>query len=75
MTFGMVSGENYAGEGVFRGTHTGPLAGPQGDVAPTGRKIEVKCAFFLKITPDGLVAEDRSYFDSAVMMSQLGLAE
>ena len=75
LTFGMVSGEHYAGEGVFRGTHTGPLASPQGDVAPTGRKIEVKCAFFLSITPDGLVAEDRSYFDSGVMMSQLGLTE
>ena len=75
LTFSMVSGEHFSGEGVLRGTHTGPLATPHGDIAPTGRKIEVKCAFFLNITPEGLVAEDRSYFDSAVMMSQLGLSE
>ncbi len=41
-------------------------ATPQGDIAPTERKIEVKWAFFLNITPEGLLAEDRSYLDSAV---------
>ena len=38
-------------------------------------KIEFGIAFVCKVTPDGLIAEDRTYFDSAVMMTQLGLAD
>ena len=74
-TLSMESGEHVFSEGVIRGTHSGPLASPQGDIAPTGRKMEFGYAFVGKITPEGLISEDRSYFDSAVMMSQLGLSE
>jgi predicted ester cyclase len=69
----MSSGEHFLGEGIFGGTHTGPLETPQGDIPATGRKVKVKFAFILDVTPEGLIAEDRSYFDSASMMSQLGL--
>lgn len=73
ITFSMASGEHFLAECIVRGTHAGPLASPQGDVPPTGRKIELKMAFVAKVTEDGLVAEDRTYYDSAVMMNQLGL--
>jgi steroid delta-isomerase-like uncharacterized protein len=72
-TFRMTSEDHYFTEGIARGTQTGPFATPQGEVAPTGRKIELRVAFVAKVTPDGLIAEDRTYFDTAVMMSQLGL--
>jgi hypothetical protein len=34
-------GEHAFAEVVARGTRTGPLAAPAGDIAPTGRAIEV----------------------------------
>ena len=71
----MASGEHAFAECVVRGTHTGPLKTPEGEVEPTDKKIEFGIAFVCKVTPDGLIAEDWTYFDSAVMMSQLGLAD
>ena len=69
----MACGEYFIYEGTWRGTHTGPLATPEGDVPPTGRKIEFRFAFIAKMSPKGLIQEDRTYFDSALMMQQLGL--
>lgn len=68
------SGKLVCGEAVFRGTHTGPLESPDGDIDPTGRKVEVPVAGFFDVTPDGLISEDRTYFDTAIMMTQLGLS-
>jgi len=75
VTLVMASGENIMVEGVIRGTHTGPFPTPEGDIPATGRKMELGFAGVLKVKPDGLIADDRTYFDSAVMMSQLGLNE
>jgi len=69
----MSCGEYFIYEGTSRGTHTGPLATPEGDIPPTGRKIEIRFAFIAKMNSEGLVQEDRTYFDSALMMQQLGL--
>ena len=71
----MDSGELFCCEGTFRGTHNGPLATPDGDIEPTDRKVEVNVAAFFVVTAEGLIAEDRTYFDSAVMMGQLGIGE
>ena len=71
----MEAGQLLSCEGVVRGTHNGPLATPDGDIAPTGRKVEINVAAFFEVAADGLIAEDRTYFDSAVMMSQLGLGD
>ena len=60
-------------EGVGGGTFTAPLATPEGEVAPTGKKVTLKVAFLAKISPDGLIAEDRSYFDNLTFMKQLGV--
>ena len=69
----MSCGEHFIYEGSWRGTHSGPLATPQGDVPPTGRKVEFSFAFIAKMNSEGLIQEDHSYFDSALMMQQLGL--
>ena len=66
-------GDTIICEGVGSGTFTGPLSTPEGDVPPTGKKITIKTVFFGKINADGLIAEDRSYFDNLDYMKQLGL--
>ena len=53
--------------GLFRTT-------PEGEIAPTGRKIEFRLAFFAKMNAEGLIQEDRTYYDTASMMGQLGLS-
>jgi predicted ester cyclase len=69
----MFSGDTIIFEGVCHGTFTGPLATPDGDVAPTGKSFKFPVVFLAKISPDGLIAEDRSYFDNLAFMKQLGL--
>jgi steroid delta-isomerase-like uncharacterized protein len=63
----------FAWEWVMRGTHTGPLVGPQGEVPPTGRRAEVRGCEVCRLDAQGLIYEARSYWDSASMMQQLGL--
>lgn len=67
------SSDTIVFEGVASGTFTGPLATPEGEVAPTGNKVSFKGVFIAKISPDGLVAEDRSYSDNLAFMKQVGV--
>jgi steroid delta-isomerase-like uncharacterized protein len=69
----LFSGETIIVEFLFSGTFTGPLATPQGELAPTGKSFKTRSVTFFKIAPDGLVAEDRTYFDNLDHMKQLGL--
>ena len=55
-------------EFVPSGTHQGELMG----IAPTGRKMSVPVCLVLEIR-DGKIYAEREYFDSAVMMQQLGV--
>ena len=67
------SGDTIIFEGVSHATFTGPMATPEGDVAPTGNSVNLRLVFLAKISPDGLIAEDRTYFDNLDLMKQLGL--
>jgi predicted ester cyclase len=60
-------------EGVMRGTHDGPLVSPEGEIPPTGKGIELRIVYILRVSPEGLVEEDRTYFDNVDFLSQLGL--
>ena len=42
-------------------------------VPPTGRRIELNMASFIRINAKGLIAEAREYYDSAKIFQQLGL--
>jgi steroid delta-isomerase-like uncharacterized protein len=66
-------GDTIIFEGVWTGTFTGPMETPEGVIQPNGNKVNLKAAFFAKINADGLIAEDRTYFDNYVYMKQLGL--
>ncbi len=60
-------------EFTFTGTHTGPLAGPGGQVIPgTNRPLRLEYAVVYKLK-GGEIAERREYFDLMGMMAQLGL--
>lgn len=64
-------GDTVFAEGVWSGTHTGPLATPDGELAPTGRRISI--AFVLVITVrGGRMARVRNYHDRLDVLEQLG---
>ena len=67
------AGEYAFAEVVARGTHTGPLATPDGEVAPTGRTIEVPFGVVMRAR-DGLLVEGREYYDAGTLLGQLGMA-
>ena len=69
----LISGDHITFEGVSRGTFTGPLATPEGEIPPTGRSVAIKFVFIAKVTQEGLIEEDRTYLDTAEYMRQLGL--
>lgn len=56
-----------------RGTHTGPLLTPAGEVPPTGRTVEFTVCEVWSVR-NGKVASLRNYQDAASIMRQLGLA-
>jgi steroid delta-isomerase-like uncharacterized protein len=71
----IIQGNHIAFEGIFSGTFTGPLASPEGDIPPTGRSVKAGFAFIGRVNADGLIEEDRTYFDNLDFMRQLGLIE
>ena len=68
----VVQGDNVIAEFTGRGTHTGPLKGPAGDIQPTGRRVEMACVESYRFR-DGKIAEARMYYDAFSMMRQLGV--
>jgi steroid delta-isomerase-like uncharacterized protein len=68
----LISGNYIILEGVSQGTFTGPLASPEGDIPPTGKSVKYKFVFIAKVNADGLIEADRTYYDTAEFMRQLG---
>jgi steroid delta-isomerase-like uncharacterized protein len=54
------------------GTHTAPLAGPAGEIPPTGRDIRIAAGNFWRVG-DGRITSYHIYFDQMGFMAQLGL--
>src|SRR5690348_16365543 len=65
-------GDQVVSEVLFKSTHTGPLASPTGTIAPTNKPIQFKV---MNITSfrNGLIQRERSYYDQADLMLQLGV--
>jgi ketosteroid isomerase-like protein len=61
-------------EGRFVGTHTGPLATPDGDVEPTGASVEVRFADVSRLR-GGKITSYHTYYDQLGLMTQLGLID
>jgi predicted ester cyclase/heme-degrading monooxygenase HmoA len=59
-------------EGRAAGTHTGPLRGSAGEIAPTGRRAEINFCGIYEFE-EGKVTSFHLYFDQAEMLRQLGV--
>ena len=59
-------------EGSFRGTHTGTLRSPDGDVPPTNKALDLKFVDIFRVA-DGKVVQHHVYFDRLDFAMQLGL--
>lgn len=57
-------------EGAFLGTHTGPFQTPDGELPPTGQRINVPFVQVVTVV-DGRANSIRVYFDRIEFMSQL----
>jgi predicted ester cyclase len=68
----VAQGDDAIAEFVGRGTHTGTLRGPTGDLPPTGRRLELSCVESLRFR-GGKLGEGRIYFDAFSMFTQLGI--
>jgi ketosteroid isomerase-like protein len=54
------------------GTHTAPLAGPDGELPPTGRAVRFPSSNHWRLR-DGQIVSYHAYFDLAGFMAQLGM--
>ncbi|MCF4123386.1 ester cyclase [Antribacter sp. KLBMP9083] len=62
-------------QGVFIGTHTEPLALPDGtSIPPTGKQIQVRAVDIATVS-DGKIVRHDFYFDQLEMLTQLGLSQ
>jgi predicted ester cyclase len=72
ITHAVVDGERCAFEALWTGQHTGPMAGPGGEVPASGRSISLPfCG--VAAARDGRISELTVYFDQMAMLAQLGL--
>jgi steroid delta-isomerase-like uncharacterized protein len=66
-------GDAFADEWVFVGTHTGPVALPDGTEVPaTGKRVEVQGMELVRVR-DGKIVADNLYYDNLAVAAQLGL--
>jgi ketosteroid isomerase-like protein len=71
----IVGGNDILSVVLLKGTHKGPLPGPQGELAATNKKIGYLALQHIITTPDGRsVAKERFIYDGGTFMSQLGLS-
>jgi predicted ester cyclase len=69
----ITDGDRVATAFTFRGTHTGPLAGAMGTIAPTGNRVELEMEL-VNWFRGGKVHRARETFDLVRLMDQLGVA-
>ena len=64
------SGEWVVVEFTVRGTNTGPMMGPDGEMPPSNAKVELRSCDVLRVV-DGRVVGGRGYFDLNTVTRQL----
>lgn len=68
-----VDGERAVAELMRRGTHTGPLRTPEGEIPATDQRARMPEVIVMEMD-EGLVAEMRAYMDRHDIMKQLGVS-
>lgn len=66
------SGNTVVLELTWTGTHSGPLQMPNGAVAPTGKKINLRACQVIDVAGDKATAV-RHYFDMGTLLQQIGV--
>ena len=66
------AGDAVIVEGRFVGTFTGPLASPDGDLAPTGAAVDLRFADVTTVRNEE-IASYHTYYDQLGLLTQLGL--
>ena len=67
-------GDAFCDEWTFVGTHTGSVLLPDGrELAPTGRRIEIRGMEYCRVNDDGKLTVDTLYYDNLAVLVQLGL--
>jgi predicted ester cyclase len=69
----VAQGDTVVGEFTGRGTHTGVLKSPRGEIPATGRRVEMSFVEVYRLR-NGKICEGRIYFDTGTMLAQLGLS-
>lgn len=67
------AGDTVVVEFTGRGTQTGTLDTPAGEIAATGRSVTLQLCDVLEFASDGKIKAQRTYFDSASLLAQLGI--
>jgi len=70
----VAEGEQVVSEVTYRSKHAGPLASSMGPIPATGKPIELRIAVVSSFR-NGLINRERSYFDLAGLMQQLGTSQ
>lgn len=68
----VATGSTVVLEMTWRGTHTGPLQTPGGEVAATGKKFAVRACQVVEVAKDRAKVM-RHYFDMTTLLQQLGV--
>jgi predicted ester cyclase len=68
------SGDTYAAETRFTGSHRGALATPHGEIPPTGRQVSWQSADLVRVA-SGKIVSWHVYHDTVPLLAQLGVAQ
>jgi steroid delta-isomerase-like uncharacterized protein len=68
----VAGGSTVVLELTWQGTHNGPLETPNGPLAATGKRIEIRACQVTEMAGDKAKAQ-RHYFDMATLLQQLGV--
>ena len=71
-TYQVIVADTVVTESTYSGTHTGTLRTPNGDVEPTGKRLQGRQVAVQRVK-DGQVWSEHLYFDQMEFLGALGL--
>jgi steroid delta-isomerase-like uncharacterized protein len=69
----VAEGDSVACQVIETATFTGPMELPTGVVVPTNRAYTLPVGSFFRLDADGLLVEQRTYWDTANWAQQIGI--
>ena len=69
----VADGDKVTCEVIETATFTGPMQLPSGTIAPTNRSYKLPVGAFFRVNPQGLIVEQRTYWDTADWERQIGI--